>query len=42
MTIEDSVALDIKQHVNDDKFKVEEDLLYFEEQSYILKGLVRL
>lgn len=30
-TIEDSVALDIKQRVNNDKFKVEEDLLYIKE-----------
>ena len=41
-TIDDSVALDIKQRVNDDKFKVEEDPFYFEERLYILKGPVRL
>jgi len=41
-TIEDFVALDIKQRVNDDKFKVEGDLLYFEEQLYIPKNPVRL
>ena len=34
-TIKASIALDIKQHVNDDKFKVEGDLLYFEERLYI-------
>ena len=41
-TIEDSVALDIKQRANDDKFNVEGDLLYFEEQLYIPKNPVRL
>ena len=33
-TIEDSVALEIKKHADNDKFKVEGDLLYFEEQLY--------
>lgn len=41
-TINDSVALDIKQRVNDDKFKVEEGLLYFEERLYIPGGPTRL
>ena len=41
-TIEDSVALDIKQHVNDDKFKVEGELLYFEERLHIPKGPIQL
>ena len=41
-TIEDSIALDIKQRADDDQFKVEGDLLYFEEQLYIPKGPVRL
>jgi hypothetical protein len=34
-TIEDFVARDIKHTSNDDKFKVEDDLLYFEEWLYI-------
>jgi hypothetical protein len=37
-TIKDSMALNIKQRANDDKFKVEGDLLYFEERLYIPKG----
>ena len=41
-TIEDFIALDIKQHVNNDKFKVEEELLYFEEQLYIPEGPTQL
>jgi hypothetical protein len=41
-TIEDFVARDIKQHSNDDKFKVEGDLLYFEERLYIPQGPARL
>ena len=42
MIVEDSIAFDIKQCVNDDKFKVEGELLYFEEQLYIPKGPIRL
>ena len=35
-TIGDLVALDIKRHLGkDDKFKVEGDLLYFEERLFI-------
>ena len=41
-TVEDSVALDIKQRINDDKFKVEGELLYFEKRLYIPKGPIRL
>ena len=41
-TIEDFVALDIKQCVNDNKFKVEGELLYFEERLYIPKGPIQL
>ena len=41
-TIKDSMALDIKQRISDDKFKVEGDLLYFEERLYIPKGPMRL
>ena len=41
-TIENSVALDTKQPVNDDKFEVEGDLLYFEERLYIPKEPARL
>ena len=41
-TIEDSVALEIKKRADDDKFKVEGDLLYFEERLYIPKGPTRL
>ena len=36
-TLKDSVAFDINQRVDDDKFKVEGELLYFEEQLYIPK-----
>jgi hypothetical protein len=42
MTIEDSVALEIKKRADNDKFKVEGDLLYFEERLYIPKGPTRL
>ena len=42
MTIEDSVALEIKKRADNDKFKVEGDLLYFEERLYIRKGPTRL
>ena len=42
VTVKDSVALDIKQRVNNDKFKVERKLLYFEEQLCIPKGSTRL
>ena len=41
-TIEDSLARDIKQCSDDDKFKVERDLLYFEKRLYIPQGLARL
>ena len=41
-TIEDSIALDIKQHTNNDKFKVEGDVLYFEGRLYIPKRPTRL
>ena len=41
-TIEDSLARDIKQRSDDDKFKVERDLLYFEERLYIPQGPTRL
>ena len=41
-TIEDTVALDIKQRDNDDKFKVEGDLLYFKERLYKPEGPTRL
>ena len=41
-TMKDFVALNIKQYVNNDKFKVEGDLLYFEERLYIPKGATRL
>ena len=41
-TIGDSVALEIKKHTDNDKFKVEGDLLYFEERLYIPKGPTRL
>ena len=41
-TIEDSIALDIKQHTNNDKFKVEGDVLYFEGRLYIPKGPTQL
>ena len=41
-TLEDSIALDIKQRADNDQFKVEGDLLYFEERLYIPKGPVRL
>ena len=41
-TIEDSVALDIKQRANNDKVKVDGDVLYFEERLYIPEGLTRL
>jgi hypothetical protein len=41
-TIKDSVALEIKKRADDDKFKVEGDLLYFEERLYIPKGPTRL
>ena len=40
--VDDSITVDIKQCINDDKFKVEGDLLYFEECLYILKGSARL
>jgi hypothetical protein len=41
-TIEDSVARDIRQYSNGNKFKVEGDLLYFEERLYIPQGPTRL
>ena len=41
-TVEDSVALEIKKRTDNDKFKVEGDLLYFEERLYIPKGPTRL
>lgn len=41
-TIEDSVALEIKKRADNDKFKMEGDLLYFEERLYIPKGPTRL
>lgn len=41
-TIENSIALDIKQYIDNNKFKVEGDLLYFEEWLYILKGPTQL
>jgi hypothetical protein len=41
-TIGDFVALEIKKRANNDKFKVEGDLLYFEERLYIPKGPTRL
>ena len=41
-TVEDSVALDIQRRNDDDKFKVERGLLYFEERLYIPKGPTRL
>ena len=41
-TIKDSVAHDIKQRTKDDKFKMEGDLLYFEERLYIPKRPIRL
>jgi hypothetical protein len=41
-TLKDSVAINIKQRDDDDKFKVEGDLLYFEERLYIPKGPTRL
>lgn len=34
-TIEDFVALDVKERVDNEKFMVEDDLLYFEERLYI-------
>ena len=42
MTIEDSVALEIKKRADNDKFKVEGDLLYFEERLYIPNGPTQL
>ena len=41
-TLEDSEAINIKQRNDDNKFKVEGDLLYFEERLYIPKGPTRL
>jgi len=41
-TIEDSIAVNIKKHPENKKFKVERDLIYFEERLYIPKGPVRL
>jgi hypothetical protein len=41
-TIKDLVAVDIKQYVDNNKFKVEENLSYFGEQLYIPKGSTRL
>lgn len=38
VTIEDLVVVYIKQRANNDKFKVEGDLLYFEEWLYNPKG----
>ena len=40
--IDDSLARDIKQRDNDDMFKVERDLLYFEDRLYIPQGPARL
>jgi hypothetical protein len=40
--VKDSVALEIKKRIDNDKFKVEGDLLYFEERLYIPKGPTRL
>ncbi|GGS30672.1 hypothetical protein GCM10010252_78350 [Streptomyces aureoverticillatus] len=39
--IEDFIVFDIKQRVDNDKFKVEGDFLYFEERLYIPKGPTR-
>ena len=40
----DALVLDIKQHPNnkDDRFKLDEDLLYFEERLYIPEGPIQL
>ena len=41
-TIQDSLARDIKQRSDDDKFKVKKDLLYFEKRLYISQGHTQL